>query len=572
MSSINRNNQAKRFLFISVFLLAVFVLAIVVWYSPTLFKGYAAYTISPNALLARNVYQTGLYSAESDLNVFLSSSLIKEQGHLSTVGNRLTSLLYAKVFKITGLPSENNFVLFSVIIHALTLVIFTLVVLYLFGFGIFLIFPLIYIFLPFNWQLPYSLAEYEFALLFLSLFFLFYLYGLKRKYDSIYLIIAGVFLGLACLSAEALLLIVPFLLIFLWLKKQKRFLFYIFAPFVILFVFLWLSNVSSNVYIQLFTTQVPEKVKSADFSFYGHIYPDPYTYHFEKDEYLKSLQDQVSENRLDLMEKIGRSKVLTNMGIQGMGFIDRIKVGLMISSRHIFRFFSLEDIAGPFVFLLMLLGAYSLRRKNKHLYQFFVYWILSSIFLMAFVVLVVRNHLMDFNWAIALLISLGLLTLGKIVIDYFQFQTKKARIIYLAILLAVLYQLVLVNHVAWSRIYDNSSNLKIKAYSQEIKKMDIADKDIIAVNLGPSGALNLNYLTNKSVVVLRPETIKSLLEKNKLNFTFERFGVKYILGYSEELTDKIVSQTNLVSIASASLKPAVPEMSRNRGWLMNLVK
>ncbi len=568
----DQTNRGKYFLFISIFLLAVFVLAVVVWYSPVLFKGYATYKLGINAVIARSLYQTGLYSVESDLNVFLSSDLIKEQGHTSIIGNKLTSSLYAKVFKTTGLPNENNFVLLSVIIHALTLVIFTLTVLRLFNFRVSLIFSLIYIFLPFNWQLPYNLAEYEFALLFLSLFFLFYIYGLKQKYDSIYLIIAGVFLGLACLSAETLLLIVPFLLVFLWLKKQKSFLFYIFAPFIILFVFLWLPNISSNVYIQLFTTQAPEKVKSADFSFYGHIYPDPYTYHFEQQEFLENFKNQKTDGSLSLIERIERDKVLRNMGIEGMGFIDRIKVGLMISLRHIFRFFSLEDIGGPFVFLLMLLGVYSLRRKNKYLYQFFIYWILSSIFLMSFVVLVGRNHLADFNWAIALLISLGLLTLGKIIIDYFQFQTKKARIIYLAILLVVLYQLLLANHIAWSRIYDNSNNLMVDAYSQEIKKMNIADDEVIAISSDAGTMCGLNYLTDKSVVLFRAETIKDLLAKNKLDFAFENFGVKYILGYSDELTKEIVNQVDVVNIASDSLEPAVPEISRNKGWFMNLVR
>jgi len=568
----NSFSQSKYFLFVSLFLLAVFILAVVVWCSPVLFKGYSAHTMTINALMSRNMHLTGFYSVEDDFNVLLSPSLIQEQGYLSAYGNKLTSFLYAKLFGVIGLPDINNFVLLSIFIHALTLLIFTGVVLYLFEFKTAAIFALIYIFLPFNWHSSYHLGTYEFALFFLALFFLFYFYGIRQKNSYIYLIIAGAFLALSCLSREALLLIVPFLLVYLWLKRQKHYLLCIFIPFLILWGSVWLPDIKHNAYLQVLTTKTSEEVKSADFAFYGHVYPDPYTYHFEQKEYLEELQKQAAENRLDLMEKIDKSKVLKNMGIQGISFIDRIKVGLMISSRHIFRFVSLEDIGGPFILLLMLLGAYSLRRKNKHLYQFFVYWILSSIFLMAFVVLAVRNHLMDFNWAIALLISLGVLILSKVIINYFNLLNKKALIVYIIILLTILYNFVLVNHVAWSRIYDNSNNLMTKAYSQEIKKLNIADSDVIAVNLDPGAMYSLSYLTNKSVVLFRPETVESLLAKNKLDFAFEQFNVKYVLGYSDKLTEEIANQTSLINIASDSLEPAIPEMSRNKGWFMNLVR
>ena len=112
----------------------------------------------------------------------------------------------------------------------------------------------------------------------------------------------------------------------------------------------------------------------------------------------------------------------------------------------------------------------------------------------------------------------------------------------------------------------------VKAYSQEIKKLDISDNEVIAVNLDPAGLYNLNYLVDKSVVLFKPETVKDLLKENKLGWAFEQFKVKYILGYPDELSEEIVNQTDVINIASNSLKPAIPEMSRNKGWLMNLVK
>lgn len=573
MLQTNQGRKLKSYLFIGVFLLAVFVFAVIVWYSPVLFKGYSVYTMSSNAVMARNVYQTGLYSAESNLNVFLSSNLIEEQGNISAKGNKLTSLLYAQVFKITGLPEVGNFILLSIFIHALTLVIFTGLVLYLFDFKKASVFSLIYIFLPFNWFLPYGLAGYEFALLFLALFFLFYLYGIKqKKYSYFYLVIAGLFLGLAGLSKEALLLFVPFLFVFLWLVKRRRHLIYIFIPFTILFAIFWLPSLGHNVYVPILTARVSEEVKSADYSLYGHVYPDPYTYHFEQEEFINQLKDKIKSGEFVIAEQLGQVKILRNLGIRKISLIERISAGSMLGARHIFRFFSLEDIGGPLIFLLILLGGYKLKQRDKHLYQLFVYWIASAVFLFAFVVLVVRNHLMDFNWAIALLISLGLLTLSEMFIKHFDFKGKKASAVYLIILSAVLYNFVLINHVTWSRVYDNSNNLLIGAYAEEVKRIDIADNEVIAVNLNSGSALNLNYLTNKSIVVFVPASIEKLLEKNELSSIFDKFGVKYILGYSGKLTEDIVDKTEVTNVATNSLEPVVPKMSRNKGWLMNLIK
>ena len=324
--------------------------------------------------------------------------------------------------------------------------------------------------------------------------------------------------------------------------------------------------------MQFFTTQVSEENKAADFTFYGHVYPDPYTYHFEQEAYLEESRNKIINNELVLAKEINNIRMFKNMGIWDISLFDRIRAGLMLGSRHIFRFVSLEDIGGPFILLLILLGLYSLRQKNKRLFQFFVYWVFSTIFSLAFIVLAGRNHLMDFNWAIALLISLGVLILSKVIINYFNLANKKALIVYIIILFTVLYNFILVSHVSWSRTYDNSNNLMVEAYVQEIKKLNIPDHEVIAVNLDSAGLYNLNYLVDKSVVLFKPETIKDLLKENRLDWAFEQFKVRYILGYSDELTEKIVGQIEIVNIASDSLKPAIPEMSRNKGWLMNLVK
>lgn len=557
----------------------VFFLAISVWYSLVLFKGYAPYGVEVGTvILGRNLAQTGVYGAENDLNVLLSSNLVKNQAHISAQGNKLAALLYGEFFKIMGPLSEENLVLFSISLHALSLVIFTLTIFYLFGFKLSLIFSLIYILLPFIWQLPYHLGTYEFALLFFSFFFLFYLCGIKQKRNYIYLGISGIFFALACLSRETLLLFAPFLFIYLWTAKQKRYLLYIFIPFIALFGCLWLPNAlmtgdGGNVNLLHFTTNAPEKLKSADFSRYGHLFPDPYTYHFNKEEFLKDYQNQLDSEKIDFSTKAYLIKSASNIGIRSPGFLERIKVGLVLFSDHLLNFFSLEKIGGPFIFLLMILGIYSLRQKNKYLYVFALGWIFSTIFLLSFFILAARSHLMDFGWVIALFISLGLTTLIKILNEYFGFKQKKSIILSIIIIVMLLHHLLLINHTAWHKLFDRHRiDSLVMVYSQKIEEFNVPDESVIACPLEISHLYRLNYLNNKSLVIFRIETIEDLLDNGKLNSAFEKFEVKYILGYPDELSKKIINQTQSANITNNLSEFSQINASPNKVWLLDLIR
>ena len=564
-------NQSKRFIILGAMSLFILFLACVIWYSPAVFKGYPTYTMTGNYLLGRNIYQTALYSAENDFNVILSSNLIKNQGHPSALGNKLTSHLYAQLFRIIGLPNNHFLILISIILHALVLLLFTYAISYLFNFKIAFLFSLIYIFLPFNWCLPYHLGTYEFALLFLASFFLCYFFWKKHKKKSFFLITSGVFLVLSCLSKEALFIVAAFLFCYLWLIKQKKTLTYIFVPFIIVCSFYYLPQVKNNAYMQLFTTHVPEHLKAADFATFGHVYPDPYTYHFESKNYLSNLRDKIINNKQSSsVEKIEIMKSLKNTGIQDVGLIDRIKIGLILSFRHLFRFVSLDDFGGPFMFLLFLLGLYNLRQRNKHLAHFFMGWILFSIFLFSFIILTGRSHLMDFNLAIALFITLGLITLSQITINFLNLKKGWLNIFLMIFLCTTLYNCVLSSHISWSRIYDENKNLLVNAYAQEVIKKNISDNAVIAANLHFNDIINLAYSTNKSVVKFAPKTIENLLKNNKLSLAFKTYNIQYVIGYTDELTQGIIKQTHVSNIAHVPVKTI--QMSSYKNFLMNIMK
>ena len=154
-------------------------------------------------------------------------------------------------------------------------------------------------------------------------------------------------------------------------------------------------------------------------------------------------------------------------------------------------------------------------------------------------------------------------------------QVEKKKIIYLVQILvlgALIYNFVLANHVLLGRIYDDTSVLEMENYSKLIKSLDISNEDVIALDLHGGSLYHLNYLTDKSMVIFREKTVKSLIEKNELKSAFEEFNIKYIIGYPEDLSNEIIKRTEIVNISSGPIEAVLPDVSRNKGWLMNLMK
>ncbi|MDP2649801.1 MAG: hypothetical protein Q8P10_03065, partial [bacterium] len=193
--------------------------------------------------------------------------------------------------------------------------------------------------------------------------------------------------------------------------------------------------------------------------------------------------------------------------------------------------------------------------------------------LLSFVILAGRQHLMDFNWILALFIALGLIMLAEIINRYFNFNKRKSTILLLVVVSSALYGLVVADHVTWNRFFDSNqeSSLRIRIYSQRIGEFNIQDRDVIATPQSVNRH-SLNYLNNKSLVLFREETIRDLLNNGELASAFEKFGVRYILGYPPTLTEEIIKQAQVVNIADNAVELPKIKTSPVKMWLMNIVK
>ncbi len=558
----------KKYILKTLFFVLIFSFGFLVWYSPIIFKGSAPYKIKEQIPLARSISETGLYSFENNQNVFLASSLVEKEGELSSVGNKFTAQLYAKVFNVFGVLNPNELVLFSIFLNSLALVIFAFIVYRLFSFKISALFSAVYALLPYNWLQVYSIGSYEFAVFFLSLFFLFFILALKSKYLGtyqstylkIFLILAGLFLVLSAMAREVFLLLIPILFGYFLYHKKKKELVYLFIPIVLILGIFYIPNfLGGNSYIDLFGEKRSEESFS-DFSVYGHLYPDPYTYHFERESFLSGYNQKIKA--AGFVESLKMKKVLANTGEKKIKMWERLILGDILFIGHLGYFVSLEEAGGPFVLFFAIIGFFFyLKKKDENLFKFFIFWFVGILFLLSYITLVSRTHMMDFSWAIPLLVSLG--------IFYLISKFDKKIILSSFLIFTLLYSIVLADHIVFGKVYDGKPEIeRIENVSKSIS--EIADSNVIAVDIHTQNAVLLNYLSDKSIVVFKRSSIEKLIIEDKLTEVFEKYGVKYIYGYNKKLTEEIISSVEVEVIEVGEIKKE--PVSFLKSFLLNIVR
>ncbi|MDD5032962.1 MAG: hypothetical protein PHC85_02525 [Candidatus Pacebacteria bacterium] len=532
------------------FFVLIFCFSFFVWYSPVLLKGYAPYKIKDSILLARNIEISGVYGYENGKNVILAPSLAKDSAEQSLAGNRLTAFLYSRVFSALGFLSPGQLVLFSIFLNSSALVVFSIIVSRLFGFKLTALFSSLYVLAPFNWQQIYSIGSYEFAIFFVSLFFAFFILGRDNKRENFFLAVSGIFLALAVMAKEAFFLLIPLVFLYLWFSRGRRFVAPFLVPLILILSVFYVPSFfkkdGGNVYSKLFFAGSNQEKKFLDFENYGHLYPDPYTYHFEKGEFLKNYKEQIENT--GFFGSLQMKKVLANVGERGVGIGERFFLGCSLAFGHMEYFLSLEKGGGPFFLFFAILGLFFvLKKRDRELYRFSLFWTLGTLSLLSFVVLASRTHMVDFCWLLPLLSSLGVFYLLSVFKEQSGFSGKKFYSLSFFLIFVSLFNLYLANRLAFGLIYgETNSVLKIEDYARRMKD-EKTEKDITAVGFGLQDSSALNYLSEKSLVIFNPETVERLIEENKLKEAFDYFEVDYVLGYNDVLSEKIFESSGIKS-------------------------
>ena len=555
----------------AILLVVIFISAVGIWYSPVLFKGRPAAIVRTNQLLARNISEYNVFSFESEKFVTLNTSRIKDEGAPSSDGQKLLPTISAKIYTYLGPLSDNQSALLAIVVSALTLVFFAALVLQIFGPVETIVFSLAYLLIPTLWLTSMEAGFYEYSLFFLSIG-LFLFFG-KLKWKPIILYIStGIFLALAISSRTAIALIMPTLLLWMWFYNKKSIL-PVFISFTATLIALSLMfqaifGTSTNSYLALVGVKIEEH---RDFWHIGHLYTDPYTYLYEKEDFLEMKRTEMNQGGMSALDT---TQYLSNIESERVPFSSRFILNMSLLTGHLSKMVALEVVGGAFIFLLFLLGIKPLYEKDKKLTHFLLLWIVTTILLCSFVVLVQRNHIMDFGFAYALFTSLGVIYLAKLLSQNITIRNKTIPKIYWVLFLTLItsYHLLTSAHAAFARIWDQDSYRLLQRQTQALKNANLSTQDIVATPARVYQQHTLAYRTDTSMINFNENTIIKLLKENKLAFAFSEFEVTHTIGFNDLLNEQIASSTNVTIISTEDITLPEQERSRIKEWIMSLIR
>ncbi len=527
------NKKYFNLVILSVF---IFVVATAVRYWPILHKGFSWGLDTSNLILARNLSLAGEYKIMDKMDIVLSSELVKEKGISYSTSNKLTPIIYSKIFDVFGFNPQLPLYV-SLIIYGVTNILLFFLILKIFNIYLALIFSGIDIFMPFvvsgsNW-----FGFYEWAMLFFIIGTVIYLW--KKKPGTWRLLLSGLFFGLAALARNAFLIsVIPFLLYdiysnFIYKKDWKQLKQWFFLAikrgviFLLPLVILWGGFFLQDRSLNQVNTYIDKTEKSWD----GHLFTDPYTYRFEKEEFIR--------------EKINTAEGDEINGLIDYGYFDsigtRVKMSLVALKYYLVGFSRQPLMGGSLILFFLALGATFLYKKNKQLFILPVFWI---IFLFS-VLIVLRtsneDHFLEVRFPLVLMVSLGVFWL----LEWLR-QVIRDKKTYFVLAGAII--LVLAAHLIQSNKWMFHENYLYAETEKSTELVDLIKKDAVNISINdviaaPVSPQFLNYYTDYNYIYFNPGTIERLLEKNKLQWAFDQFGVTRATGFGELLNKRIAEST-----------------------------
>jgi len=515
-------NKSKIFFLVII----IFFLSLIVHYYPVWQKGCQYDIFVENLVLAKNLKLSGIYSFENDKNIVLNSDLVKDKGVLATTGNKLTPIIYQYIFKYFGFHPNWPFYI-SLLIFSLVNVLLFFIVLKIFDLQIACLFSLVNIFIPVIARGSAIGGYYEWAILFFSIGLICYFYPKKENRSNnqwLQFILASVFWGCAIMARNAFLLsFIPFIIFDSWQHKNiKRGIALIVPIFILFSIFIAPDYLNGN---SIYSPR-------PKITYNGHLFPDPYTYYYSKDEYLNSLKNP----DVDQIAFLLKYK-------QKVSIVQQVESYISSAFFYIKQIFRLVTLGGVLILLLLGIGWHCLKKKNYFLMKLFSLWFGFLFFSLIFLRTSNWNHFLEISFPICVLIALGIYQL----LGYIQKLdlSEKWKLFWSAILiLSLTLHFIEANRWSFHEIYATTKTEELINLANKINNnVNLIEKnDVIAVGIDQQAPLLLNYYTDKNYIYFDPQTVKKLLFQNKLVWAFEQFGVTKYTGFDKDLSMEISKQ------------------------------
>lgn len=421
-------------------------------------------------------------------------------------------------------------------------------------------------FLPLYWQQALLVNNYTFSFLFLfgSLFLFTSLWPRSRLAA---LAAGGMSFGLCIAAKDTLIIFLPwFVGLFLWWNRHsliracgETFLFLACVGIVFSFPILPQILRSDATPMEKIMTLLPtERFTPSP----GHFYPDPYTYEFDRAWFdAKRVEEQKNARGFQKLQGFNR---FISLRIGAPSFLQNIGNGLWLFVGSIPDYFLQETIGGATLWLFILPGFAVLFRKNRRLLFATIGLILSSEFLIRFLLHFNRSHVLNTIWLFAFFVAIGIGTIADTIGKRRGLWRPSSLAAMVTVLLAA--HLLQVNRLQLARMYARSDVPRELATSRVLATMP---PDGLAAVPRDSG---LPQLVRRNVFAFRPETIERLLQQEKLKKAFSHYGVTHAFLYDPLLARRMAAAVPTLIILPQPDPPDLPPLSPLTIFLLHIVR
>ncbi len=568
-ANIVMKTHAKSLVF-HIFLLGLYcVLLICIWRLPVLLAG-DVYDVFP-LLDARNFAATGMFSVTDVLGRFLSTHLLGQLGVTSGADGRLSAVLIGLFSSIIDWHDLVGWTLVSSATIAVSAFLWWLTVYRLFEARTAWVSVIIFSCMPIYWREALWLDAYNFALLFFFASTATFVW-LREKSLIGASIASGIFFGLSIASKDALLIFLPWILVgSVWTYRKNLnevavslLLFFVCAGGV--YVLPYMGDIARDGYPsnQNLTRFWPGDQPIQN-DFYLHLYPDPYTFFFDKDHY--DADTLAALPHASFLERVQKYKILINFEVGSIGLLTTVANGLWLFAGVIPNLFQQEHLGGAALWLFIVPGLILLWRKNTKLCVFLIGLFLSSEFVVRFVMHYARNHLMDTGWIFALFAALGVVAIADALSEKKIFSPKTASV-FVTLFLAM--QLVQANRVLLANQYRHAMTADVRIASAALASLP--EDSVIASGYSSSINQQLAFLSDRTIAPFASETVERLVRNKSLSEAFQTYRVTHVIAYDAELTDKIELQTPSVEKVVLTDEPTDFSVSTFQRFLLHLFR
>jgi 4-amino-4-deoxy-L-arabinose transferase-like glycosyltransferase len=419
-------------------------------------------------------------------------------------------------------------------------------------------------FFPIMWLEVVWLRGYSTAFLFLFFSFASFIELQKRNHIAA-IILSGIFFGATLATKDAFITFIPWMLfLYVWLhrKNWKRGvleagLFGVLAWGIFVTPHLWNANQKNESLTLAFIAPLQSSLPGT-----GHLYPDDYTYEFDREAYDQIIRDRAQD--ASFLESQSDANYRRIFGVSDDGLLTLFLSDTWNFLNSIPALFLMDTMGGVFLWLFVIPGI-AVTRKKHHVLLFACtgLW-LTMEFLLRYVLHFSRDHLMDIGWVLALLAAVGVISVATSV----QKDWKKVSVSFLIVLMttAMALQLLQANRKQFARLY--ASSIVPESYSASAVVNALPEDAIVAYPRRP----DLLFFAERSSVVLHEETIDRLSMIGKLQEPFDHYGVTHIIGYSDEQTRKILDASPRIESVHYEVESMPIQLTPFLKYLLHVIR